>query len=218
MSDKPLTAKQQALAVNIASGMTQLEAYRRAYGNKSNDNTARSDAGKIARKPHVAAYIERLKADAAAVLAKNLADDLALDRQYVLRNLKTVVERCMQAEPVLDRKGNPTGEYVFDSKGANQALGMIGKELGMFVERREVRHGPLANATDEELDAELASVAKELSTMTGKPLRALLMDAARNELAIDITPTERAPLALADATGDHAPPGGCSNARAGAPE
>ena len=43
----------------------------------------------------------------------------------------------MQARPVIDRAGNPTGSYVYNGAAANRALELLGKELGMFIERRE---------------------------------------------------------------------------------
>lgn len=65
---------------------------------------------------------------------------------YVLTNLKECVERCMQRAPVMtfspidrtyvqaqDDEGNNL--WQFDSKGAIAALNLIGKHLGMFVDR-----------------------------------------------------------------------------------
>lgn len=62
----------------------------------------------------------------------------------VLRDLIAVKERCMQATPVVNMKGNQVKDqdgndlWTFDAKGANRALELIGKHLGMFVERREL--------------------------------------------------------------------------------
>ncbi len=58
--------------------------------------------------------------------------------EYILTSLKAIAERCRQAEPILDREGNPTGEYRFDSSGANKALELLGKHLKLFTERHEV--------------------------------------------------------------------------------
>src|SRR5262245_28581808 len=70
-------------------------------------------------------------------LQEAAAEKVVLTKQWVLDRLKEIVERTMQAEPVLDREGKPTGEYTFQANGANKALELIGKELGMFVDRLE---------------------------------------------------------------------------------
>jgi hypothetical protein len=69
-----------------------------------------------------------------------------------LRRLRENVERAMQGEPVLDRKGLPTGEWRYDGAVANRALELLGKELGLFIERREQgRPGEFAELSNEEL-------------------------------------------------------------------
>jgi len=50
---------------------------------------------------------------------------------WVVDKAKKIIERCMQAEPVYDNDGNPTGEYKFDSSGANGSLKILAKYLGM---------------------------------------------------------------------------------------
>ena len=76
--------------------------------------------------------------------------ELGLDTFYVLKNLKSVAERCMQAEEVLDREGNPVfiqgpdGEYApqykFDQAGATKSLELIGKHVGMFNDKVKHEH------------------------------------------------------------------------------
>lgn len=62
---------------------------------------------------------------------------------WVITKLKQVVERCMQPEPVmvwdhtlgqLIQKKNDDGDFVFefDSNGANKALELLGRYLGLF--------------------------------------------------------------------------------------
>jgi len=43
----------------------------------------------------------------------------------------------MQAAPVLDRDGKPTGEFRFDAAGANAALRNLAQHLGMLTDRHE---------------------------------------------------------------------------------
>ena len=50
---------------------------------------------------------------------------------WVVDKAKKIIDRCMQAEPVYDNEGNPTGEYKFDSSGANGSLKILAKYLGM---------------------------------------------------------------------------------------
>jgi len=58
-----------------------------------------------------------------------------IDMDYVLTSLQTVAERCMEPEPVKIRDGKvwkDSGEWKFDSGGANRALELLGRHLGMF--------------------------------------------------------------------------------------
>jgi hypothetical protein len=57
-------------------------------------------------------------------------------RAWVLERLAENVRRAMQIEPVTLR-GVPTGEYRYEGSVANRALELLGKELGLFVERSE---------------------------------------------------------------------------------
>lgn len=62
-------------------------------------------------------------------------------QDYVLSNLVEVVERTMQRAPVLDRKGEQITDeegravWTFDAKGANRALELLGKHLGIFTDK-----------------------------------------------------------------------------------
>jgi len=86
--------------------------------------TAYSIGDENLRKPEIKEEIQkRLEANAIG------AD---VDAVWMNTRLKQMVERCMTAEPVKDGDGNPTGEYKFDSTGANKALDMLGKRIGFF--------------------------------------------------------------------------------------
>ena len=58
---------------------------------------------------------------------------------WVISKLVENVERAMQAKPVADRQGNPTGEFRYDGAVANQALRHLGQHLGMFKDRVELK-------------------------------------------------------------------------------
>ena len=44
----------------------------------------------------------------------------------------------MTLKPVLDKDGKPTREYQYNGFVANKALELLGREIGMFVERHEL--------------------------------------------------------------------------------
>ena len=75
-----------------------------------------------------------------------------------------------QADPILDGEGNPTGEYRQNLPAANVALGLIGKELGMFIDRKEIRTGELDGLGGDELkqlrDALLFAIAPSQTAST----------------------------------------------------
>jgi len=71
----------------------------------------------------------------------------------------------MQAVPVV-MNGKKTGEYKFDSQGANKALHLIGKDLGMFVDKVKVEVDELAKKTPEEVEEILIAAAVDL----GRPV------------------------------------------------
>lgn len=69
-------------------------------------------------------------------------EKLELDAEWVLNRLMQVANQSMKAEPVMkwdyeSRSMVETGEYTFDSSGANKALELIGKHLAMFKDKVE---------------------------------------------------------------------------------
>jgi len=110
-------------------------------------------------------YMPRFSPDGkrlALVVRSAAGDDIqvydSVDRAYVLAGLKENFERAMQHRPVLDAKGNETGIYAYNGQVANRALELIGKELGMFVERNTdvPWDGDPAKLTDGQLETLLS--------------------------------------------------------------
>jgi phage terminase small subunit len=70
---------------------------------------------------------------------ENIRDATRVTKAYVVAKLKKVAERSMQEEPVYEWNGRekvPTGEYQFDSQGANKSLELLGKSLGIFIDKQ----------------------------------------------------------------------------------
>lgn len=75
-------------------------------------------------------------------IQKERLEKLAVTQESVILKLLEIYDRCMQANPVMEwdyneRKYVETGEYTFDSRGALNALEMIGKHLAMFTNKIE---------------------------------------------------------------------------------
>jgi len=83
---------------------------------------------------------------------------LEIDADYVLIGITEVIERCKQAEPVRDSKGNPIGEYTFNAAGCLKGYELLGKHLKLFTDKiehtgRDGKELFARNLTDDELAA-----------------------------------------------------------------
>ncbi len=126
-----ITAKQKLFADEYIIDLDPIRAYKAAY--KCKDSTAKVNAYRLLENASISEYI--------ASKQKKIEKKLELSAEWVLNNLKEIAERCMQAEPVMIRKGNEmveSGEYKFDSSGANKSLELIGKYLKMFTDKTEI--------------------------------------------------------------------------------
>jgi hypothetical protein len=64
--------------------------------------------------------------------------ETGVSKAWIMGMLRENVERAMAVKPVLDRDGNETGNYEWNGHVANKALELLGREIGMFVERHEL--------------------------------------------------------------------------------
>lgn len=147
-----LTIAQEAYCRSRAMGMSMQEASIAVGLHKCTGRNWEKD------NPKLCARIQELS----GIATENAIIKTGLNREWVISRLMTVVDRCMQAEPVLDREGNPTGAFEFDASGANQALKMLGDTMGLF-KPAEKKEDEYANLTD----ADLARIAHELASQTG---------------------------------------------------
>ena len=126
-----LPPKQRLFLKEWAIDKNASEAYKRAYKYKGNNAHVLGPA--LLAKLGKAGYVEF------EIKAQEKRTEITAD--YVLSSLKEVAERCKQAIPVMmkDENGNmvETGEYKFDSTGANRALELLGKNLKLFIDKTE---------------------------------------------------------------------------------
>ena len=134
-------AKHEHFAQLIAKGATTPpKAYVIAgYSDKG----AAQSANRLLRDAEVSARIEELREAIEKPSRERAIEKAAVDKAWVLSQLVEVVQMAKQAEPVRDAEGAATGEYKQNLAAANKALELVGKELGMFVDRKEVRTGEL---------------------------------------------------------------------------
>jgi phage terminase small subunit len=177
-----LNARREQFAQNIARGMAIYKAYEMAGFQPSRSNASRTAQAKdiTGRVREILDEKTRLEEKA----SREALDAMKVDRQYVISNLVHVAETCMGRRPVQQLKRGPVkkgkggkagandggncGETdpaplvvevrKFDSAGANRSLELLGKELGMFIDRKEVRQ----TTTGEGLDADIAKLVAQL--------------------------------------------------------
>ncbi len=86
-----------------------------------------------------------------------------INQQWVMNRLRENVERAMQIVEVRGPKGESLGKFVYNGAWANQSLELIGRHLGMFVQKHEVGGaGAFSKMTDDELRKFIAANAPKL--------------------------------------------------------
>lgn len=131
-----LTAKQQRFVDEYLVDLNASAAARRAgYSEK----TAGAIGDENLKKPEIAEAIQK------AMDARSERTEVTAD--YVLNSIVSTMERCKQAEPVFDRKGDPVmvetpdgGEaraYTFNAAGVLKGAELLGRHLKMFTDKLE---------------------------------------------------------------------------------
>lgn len=127
-----LRAKQEQFCLEY---MIDLNATQAAIRAGYSEKTAGAIGTENLHKPLIRARIEEMQ--------RERAEKNKLDAQWVLEKLTDVVSKSLQEKEVekwdyAEKKLLGTGEYVYDSQGANKALELIGKHIGMFKDKIEL--------------------------------------------------------------------------------
>lgn len=134
--------RQEAFAQHIARGTTQTEAAKLAgYSEKS----ARIQGSQLLTNPNIRSRIDELRNRA----SEKTTDAIAISKGWVLEKLRENAESGMA-------EGQRTP--------AIRALELIGKELGMFVDRKQISVEDLRKMPTEELVRLLTYIDGEIQT------------------------------------------------------
>lgn len=126
MSDKKLSPKQETFCQEYIKDLNATKAGVRAgYSEK----TANEQASRLLAKVNVAARVQEL------MNGRAKRNELTADK--VLNDIEEVRLRCSQGVEVLDKFGQPTGVWKFDSNAALKASELQGKHLKLFTDKVE---------------------------------------------------------------------------------
>lgn len=126
MAEKKLTPKQELF---IHEYLIDFNATQAAIRAGYSEKTAYSTGSANLKNPEILSRVKEAQAER--------VERLCINADWVLLRLAQVVDKALQAEPVekwdfVQKCMVETGTYTFDSRGANGALQMIGKHVGMF--------------------------------------------------------------------------------------
>lgn len=192
-ADSPLTPQQRRFVEEFAAGgfLNQTKAYEAAY--RARGAAAVSGASRLLGQANVAAAVQALRdklSEELEVKAKDVmqelvamgfydpADLVVTDEDGQLRDITSPKDLRLLPERVRrciigwswDRNGNFTLKLA--AKTPN--LELIGRYLGMFVERKKIEIGELEKKSDAELDKTIAEAAQQIADLEGVPVETVL--------------------------------------------
>lgn len=158
---KALTPRQEAFAANVASGMSQAEAYRQAYPNALawKPEAVHQQASRLSHLPHVSSRIKELQASVAESAVLDAAEIMRETRRVAMSDIAGIVhtEGPMAGKIKLPHELDPATraavasfkmdefgriEYKFWDK--NSALEKAARMLGLFEKDNRQKTDPLA--------------------------------------------------------------------------
>jgi phage terminase small subunit len=123
-----LTPKQELFVAEYCKDYNgSAAAIRAGYSEK----TARQIAAELLTKHDIKKVIMANK--------EEVKENIKIDAAWVLQKWFEIANRCTQSEPVLNKEGNPIGEWKFEPNAANRSLELIAKHIGMFIERQHIQ-------------------------------------------------------------------------------
>ena len=131
MPEKKLPPKQRLFLKEWLIDKNASEAYKRAYKYKGDNANVLGPAllARLGKEGFVEPELKKQE------------EKTGLTAEYIIKSLMEVAERCKQAIAVMEKgedgELHETGEWKFDSAGANRALELLGKHLKLFTDKIE---------------------------------------------------------------------------------
>lgn len=157
MSDKPLTAKQEAFATGVASGLSQAEAYRQAFPNSRGwkDESVWQRASKLAGDTKVQSRIQELRGKAAEANEVTIERIVAEVVKIAFANQRDLMTwgpqgvKLLDSEELTDEQAAAVSEVAetFSSTGGSLklkthdklgALRFLAELKGYLVKKQEI--------------------------------------------------------------------------------
>ena len=158
---RSLTTKQKTYCKKVAEGKTFNQAYREAYQSKGNPKTISVEVNHMNKKPSISLEIEAQKRA------------IEFEKSYSARQLKSIVISQLTQEAL-----NPASK-ASERISALKALGNVA-ELGVFVERKEVRTIRDSTSAKADLLAKLQSAIKDQKRTIDSDAMSLLEEISSN--------------------------------------
>lgn len=156
--------RHERFASGLADGLSQEKAYVAAGFSANGARGAASTLLKqnlyiLKRRDEILHEREKIQ----AVTTAQAMETLKLSKEDVMSELLDNAMKAKAAKPVLDKKGNPTGFFVANWAASNQALIALGKEIGMFGDKKDAPSTELEHKTIEELEQIVMDKARKLN-------------------------------------------------------
>lgn len=157
---KHLTQKQENFVrVYLETGNAS-RAYRESYkADKMSENAIRVEASRMLDNPNISLTVEMANKKATEKVIKKLE----VTKEWIIEQLVDIV--------ILGKAGD-SEDAKANLSASNKALELLGKEKGMFIDRKEVRMGALDGINHDELK-ELRTVIGEIITVQSTDIKRL---------------------------------------------
>lgn len=152
-----LTKKQKVFAEEYQKDLNAAKAAERAG---YSPDSAMNQGPRMTKMPHVREEIQK-KLDERSERTK-------IDADYVLHTIKDTVERCRQAEPVIEwdpieKTMVPTGEWKFDANAVLKGCDLLGKHLKLWTDQPKVDVSlNLTTLSDDQLEERIKELESKL--------------------------------------------------------